>query len=264
MRCWSRTRRSSCKPGATAIFRRAAIAWTGAECWGDEYSRDSQGRVRGVQRRSLPTPSHAPTDVTATFARRAFKVGCVTLTLGAGLFGVAGCASVSEAEKEPAAKATQLDVKPAKFSSNAQLPGDRTTLSITVTNTGTNKVNDLIVTLQGTRPDQLPVRGVDNVNEIPQGTNVPTTIKRKAWFIDDGPGKMPLANGETWNGGSLEPGETKTLRWKLAAITPGSYTLTYYVAGGLTDNAVKATSGNGLKGTVSATIAQPGDDEPAS
>lgn len=216
-----------------------------------------------MQRRSLPTPSHAPTDVTAFPARRALKVGLVTLVAGAGLLGAAGCGSVSEAEKEPAAKATQLAVKPAKFSSNAQLPGDRSTLSLTVTNTGSNKVDDLIVTLQGMRPDQLPVRGVDNPNEIPQGTNVPTRIKRKAWFVDDGPGRTPLAGGETWNGGSLEPGETKTLRWKLAAITPGTYTLTYWVAGGLTDNAVKATSGTGIKGTVQATIRQPGRDEPA-
>lgn len=187
----------------------------------------------------------------------------VTLTLSAGLFATAGCGSVSEAEKEPSAKAVQLAVKPAKFSSIAQLPGDRSTLSLTITNTGANKVDNLIVTLQGTRPDQLPVRGIDNPNEIPQGTDVPTRTKRKAWFIDDGPGKAPLANGETWSGGTLEPGETKTLRWKLAAITPGSYTLNYWVAGGLTDNAVKATSGTGLKGSVQATINQPGEDDPA-
>lgn len=216
-----------------------------------------------MQRRSLPTPSHAPTDVTATSAHRAFKVGLVTLTLGAGLLGAAGCGSVSEAEKEPAAKATQLEVKPAKFSSIAQLPGDRTTLSLTITNTGTNKVDNLVVTLQGTRPEQLPVRGLDNPNEIPQGTDVPTRIKRKAWFIDAGPGRAPLAGGETWNGGSLAPGETKTLRWKMAAITPGTYTLNYWVAGGLTDNAVKATSGTGLRGSVKATIAQPGEDSSA-
>lgn len=192
------------------------------------------------------------------------KVGLVTLAAGAGLLGATGCGSVSEAEKEPAAKAVQLAVKAAKFSSNAQLPGDRTTLSLTVTNTGSNAVDDLIVTLEGTRPDQLGVRGSDNPNEIPQGTNdLPNSVKRKAWFIDDGPGRTALAGGETWNGGSLEPGETKTLRWKLAAITPGTYTLTYWVAGGLTDNAVKATSGSGLKGTVKATIRQPGEDAPA-
>jgi hypothetical protein len=190
-------------------------------------------------------------------------VRLLTLLAGAGLVATAGCGSVSEAAKEPAAKAMQLDVSPAKFSSNAQLPGDRTTLSLTVKNTGSNRVDNLVVTLQGTRPDQLPVRGADNPNEIPQGTDVPTTIKRKAWFIDDGPGRAPLAGGETWTGGALEPGESTTMKWKLAAITPGRYTLTYWVAGGLTDNAVKATSGSGLKGTVSATIATPGEDASA-
>jgi uncharacterized membrane protein len=192
------------------------------------------------------------------------KVRLLTVVVGTGLLATAGCGSVSEAKPEAAAKAIQLEVGPATLSSTTQLPGDRSTLSIQVKNTGSNPVNNLVVTLEGTQPDQLPVREESNPNDIPQGTDdLPNSVKRKAWFIDDGPGHAPLAGGTTWTGGKLAAGATTTLRWKLAAITPGRYTLKYWVAGGLSDNAVKATSGSGLKGTVSATIGVPGTAAPA-
>lgn len=245
-------------------FPLSKIQQTGAGCRGVAYSRGSQGRVRGVQRRSLPTPSHAPTDVAAVSGHTPAKVRLLTLGVLGAAVALAGCGSVSSAPEEPTAKAMQLSVEPMRFSSTKQLPGDRTTLSLRVTNTGANPVDNLIVTLSGTRPDQLPVRGIDNANEIPQGTtDLPNTIKRKAWFIDDGPNRNPLAGGEQWTGGRLEPGQSTVLRWKLAAITPGRYTLKYIVAGGLTDKAVKATSGTGLTGSVTATIAEPSEDDPA-
>jgi hypothetical protein len=186
-------------------------------------------------------------------------VRLLTLAASAGLLATGGCGSVSQAEKEPAAKPVQLTVQAPKFSSKTQLPGDQVTLSLTVKNTGANAVDHLAVTLSGTRPDQIQLRGVDNPNDIPQGTDdLPNTVKRKAWYIDDGPNHTPLANGETWDAGPLAAGRTTTLRWSMAAITPGTYTLTTNVAGGLTDNAAKATSGTGLKGSVTATIDQPG------
>ncbi|MEH3054149.1 MAG: hypothetical protein PGN13_09120 [Patulibacter minatonensis] len=188
------------------------------------------------------------------------KVRLLTVAVGAGLVTLAGCGSVSQAPEEPAAKPVQLKVQPAKFDATKQLPGDQVTLSMTITNTGANPVDNLIVTLQGTRPDQVQLRENANPNDIPQGTDdLPNTVKRKAWFIDDGPQHAPLAGGDSWNGGSLAPGRTKTLRWSMAAITSGTYTLKYFVSGGLTDKAAKATSGEGLEGTVKATIGVPGD-----
>lgn len=187
------------------------------------------------------------------------KVRLLTLMAGAALLATGGCGTVSTAAKEPAAKAVQLQVAPARFSSAKQLPGDQVTLSLRVKNTGTNPVDHLVVTLSGNEPNQLAVRNVDdNPNDIPQGTNdLPDSVARAAWFIDDGPQHAPLAGGDTWDAGALAPGATTTVKWSMAAITPGAHTLRYYVAGGLTDNAVKATSGEGLTGTVSATIAKP-------
>ncbi|MBO9531725.1 MAG: hypothetical protein J7513_02000 [Solirubrobacteraceae bacterium] len=185
----------------------------------------------------------------------------LTLVSGSALLLTAGCGSVSKPPEEAAAPPVQLEVKQAKFSQSQQLPGDRVTLSLTVTNTGANPVKDLIVSLEGNEPEQLAVANVDdNPNDIPQSTDdLPNTIKRAAWFIDDGPQHSPLGGGDSWNGGSLAPGKTTTLRWHMAAITSGRHTLNYFVSGGLTDKAAAATSGSGLEGSVTATIDTPGD-----
>ncbi|MFT4035277.1 MAG: hypothetical protein QM679_06850 [Patulibacter sp.] len=196
---------------------------------------------------------------------RGTTVRLLTLTALAGPLLTAGCGSVASAPQEAAARPVQLKVQPARFSATTQLPGDRVRLSITITNTGSTKVDNLVVSLEGNEPAQLAVRNVDdNPNDIPQGTtDLPATIKRAAWFIDDGPQHAPIAGGDSWSAGSLDAGRTTTVRWTMVAITPGRHTLTYYVAGGLTDKAAKATTGTGLTGKVAATIAKPGDDQAA-
>jgi hypothetical protein len=219
-----------------------------------------------VQRSSLPIRSHASTDVTANRPGRLAKVRLLTLLAGGGLLLTAGCGSVAQDPVDPAAKPVELKVQPARFSSPRQLSGDQVTLSVTITNTGTSKVDDLVVTLEGNEPTKLAVRDLDsNPNDVPQGTSdLPNTIARDAWFIDDGPQHAPLGGGNSWNAGSLEPGKTKTVRWSMAAVTPGRHTLNYFVSGGLTDNAAKATTGTGIKGSVTATIANSNSEDASS
>jgi hypothetical protein len=79
-------------------------------------------------------------------------------------------------------------------------------------------------------------------------------VQRAGWFIDSGTGRTPLAQGNNWTGGVLEPGRTKTMRWLLNAQTVGKHTIRYKVSSGLTDREAHATSGTGLTGSASALI----------
>lgn len=156
---------------------------------------------------------------------------------------------------QPAAKPVELTVQPARMTPATQRPGDAATLSITVTNSGSTPIQHLAVTLSGFDDTRIPSRSETNPNEIPQGTSdLPDAQPRPAWFIDEGPNNTPLAGGDTWDGGALAPGRTKTLRWTFAALTPGRHSLQYEVTSGLTDAQAKKTTGTGLKGTVTATI----------
>jgi hypothetical protein len=79
---------------------------------------------------------------------------------------------------------------------------------------------------------------------------------RPVWILDEGPAGGDLANVNTWSAGTLGPGETKELTWKLVASRAGEYTIGYRVAPGLTGRA-KAAAGD-TSGTFDVTI----DDQP--
>ena len=79
---------------------------------------------------------------------------------------------------------------------------------------------------------------------------------RPVWVLDAGPAGGDVANVNTWSAGTLGPGETKELTWKLVASRAGEYTIAYRVAPGLTGRA-KAAAGD-TSGSFDVTI----DDEP--
>lgn len=177
----------------------------------------------------------------------------ITVASVASLTLLASCGDNAPAEK--AAVPIQLEVQPGRLAPQTQRPGDASTLSVTVTNTGDNPVEHLAVTLVGISETRIPTRSNANPNDIPQGTSdLPNAQPRPAWFIDDGPNRTPIASGDTWDGGALAPGRTKTLRWTFAALTPGTHSVSYIVTGGLTDAQAAKTTGTGLKGSVTGTI----------
>ncbi|MDQ8046550.1 MAG: hypothetical protein AAGC46_21545 [Solirubrobacteraceae bacterium] len=166
---------------------------------------------------------------------------------------MAGCGSVSTAAKEPAAKAVQLKVSPAKFSQTKQVPGDEVTFSMTVTNTGSNPAPGVIVQLQGLE-DETTYDPSDDTRVRTTPDDLPDDTKHAPWFVDTAPGGTPLSDSDLYTGGELAPGRSRTLRWQMNAVVPGTHTIKYQVWSGLTDNEAKATSGDGLTGSVTATI----------
>jgi hypothetical protein len=70
---------------------------------------------------------------------------------------------------------------------------------------------------------------------------------RPVWILDQGPKGGETVDVNTWSAGTLGPGESKELTWKLVATKAGDYTIDYRVFPGMTGRATAApgrTSGS--------------------
>ena len=63
---------------------------------------------------------------------------------------------------------------------------------------------------------------------------------RPVWVLDRGPRGGDTAANNTWSAGSLRPGESRLMTWRLVAAKAGTYTVTYRVSPGLTGKATVA------------------------
>ena len=70
---------------------------------------------------------------------------------------------------------------------------------------------------------------------------------RPVWVLDKGPAGGDTADVNTWSAGSLRPGQTRELTWRLVAARAGTYTVGYRVSTGLTGKA-KPASGARISG----------------
>jgi len=57
---------------------------------------------------------------------------------------------------------------------------------------------------------------------------------RPVWVLDRGPRGGDTAVTNTWFAGTLRPGESRLMTWRLVAATAGTYTVSYRVSPGLT------------------------------
>jgi hypothetical protein len=64
---------------------------------------------------------------------------------------------------------------------------------------------------------------------------------RPVWVLDRGPRGGDTAANNTWSAGSLRPGESRLMTWRLVAAKAGAYTVTYRVSPGLTGKARAAS-----------------------
>jgi hypothetical protein len=117
--------------------------------------------------------------------------------------------------------------------------------------------------------DQKTLRNVAvTVATKPSGVNSPAAFgqrsvgseladsERPIWILDEGPVGGDTAYDNTWLAGTLLPGQTRELEWKLVATKAGRYSIGYRVSPGLTGKA-KAAQGR-TSGTFEVTI----DDGP--
>ena len=225
----------------------------------------------------LLTVSHSSGDGNGGYRPRGRFVRLVTLAALAPL-ALGGCTSVSEAPADPTAEAVQLRVMAPKWTPQAQVSGDATTFSMTITNTGQNAAPNVIVSLQGLSdriliPAEEAEEGTASQAEeatsddgtVPGAGDASDTVDRAAWIVDEAPGGGPLASGDLYTGGRLEPGRTITMRWRLGAVRPGTFTLGWRVTAGLENSWAEATSGTGLTGEITRKITdrepEPGEEQ---
>jgi hypothetical protein len=172
--------------------------------------------------------------------------------LAAGAVGCGGGERQDANEDEASYEVTVVD---AKFPERQRL-AEKSELEITVRNDAEETIPDIAVTLKGLG------RGADS----PQVQDATRPV-----FVIDGdqteiggykeiklaaPGGEQTSLVDTWSLGALKSGATKTFRWRLTAVKPGPYELTYAVAAGLHGKAKAVGPGDAqprgsFKGTIS-------------
>jgi hypothetical protein len=163
-----------------------------------------------------------------------------------------GCGGESQDANE-AEGSFQLEVADASFPAR-QTIAERSTMRIEVRNAGNEDAPNVAVTVEteGASPDAGPVA-------FAQSRSDPRLAdpNRPVWVLDEEPRGGSSAYSNTWTLGPLPAGKTKTFEWKLTAVEPGDYALSYRVAPGL-DGKAQLAEGSKADGTFDVSIS----DEP--
>jgi hypothetical protein len=161
---------------------------------------------------------------------------------------VAGCGGERQDEDEPRGEYT-LDVIEASFPERQTL-AQPTTLRLAIRNTDDRELPNLAVTVETApaRRGDAPAAFAQDVDDSRLADRA-----RPVWVLDRGPEGGTTAYTNTWALGRLDPGETRELEWRVTAVQPGDYTVSYRVSHGLDGRAVPA-AGQRVSGTFDVTI----------
>ncbi len=166
---------------------------------------------------------------------------------------VVGCGAERQDDNEEEAS-YDVEVLAAKFPERQRL-AQESELEITVRNDDAETIPDIAVTLQGLS------RRLDNASLADQN--------RPVFVIDGNPVelggypevKLAAPEGgqtalvDTWTLGKLRPDAEKTFRWRMTAVRPGPFEITYAVAAGLDGKAKAVGPGDAQpRGKFSGTI----------
>lgn len=151
----------------------------------------------------------------------------LSIVLATGL--LAGCGGGERQDENERAGTYTVDVVTASFPERQRL-ADQSEMTIAVRNTGAEPLPDVAVT-------------VDSFNRRSEQVGL-ADPSRPVWIVDEGPRGGTVAYTNTWALDALAPGQTKTFKWKVTAVEPGSYEVSYKVAAGL-DGKAKAQTADG-------------------
>jgi hypothetical protein len=144
---------------------------------------------------------------------------------------VAGCGGGGTRQDADEPSGTfKVQVVEAKFPDKQSL-AKRSKMLITVKNVDTRTIPNVAVT----------------VKSFDQTKNDPTLAdpRRPQFVVNTGPAGGDTAYVGTSALGPLKPGETKTFKWDVTAVTAGKYSLKYAVAAGLDGKARAVLAGGG-------------------
>jgi hypothetical protein len=179
--------------------------------------------------------------------------------------GISACGDDAERQdaEEPAGE-FPVEVVSAKFPTEQRL-AETSDLELEIKNAGSEEVPDLAVTIfTGDEPSS----GSFSVRSDQPGLADPN---RPVWILESGypklvtpevkdldkapPGGAEAAQTNTFSFGTLPPGESKDIVWRLTPIQAGTYTVHYELAAGLTGKAKAVTKdGSPVEGEFVVTI----------
>ena len=163
----------------------------------------------------------------------------------------AGCGGPARQDADEPSGEFKVEIVSASFP-KAQHVGQPVQLRVRVRNADDQTLRNVAVTVQ-TKPAEGTAAVAFGQHAVDPAL---ADSARPIWVLDEGPAGGDVVNVNTWSAGTLGPRESRVLVWRLVASKPGSYTIDYRVAPGLTGRA-KAATGR-TSGVFDVTI----DDEP--
>jgi hypothetical protein len=162
---------------------------------------------------------------------------------------VAGCGGEPRQDDAEASGSYKLEVADATFPASQSI-AESATLEVQVRNADSKAAPNVAVTVE-TDPSKAGEGTVAFGQRVDDDRL--SDPERPVWIVDEGPIGGDSAATNTWSLGRLEAGQTKTFRWKVTAIQPGSYTIHYRVSPGLHGKA-KLAGGSRADGEFKVTI----------
>jgi hypothetical protein len=167
---------------------------------------------------------------------------------------IVGCGGGERQDENEADASYDVEVVDAKFPERQRL-AQESELEITVRNDDAETIPDIAVTLQGLS------RRLDNANLADQSRPVFVIDGNKVQIGGYPEVKLAAPEGgqtalvDTWTLGKLKPNAQKTFRWRMTAVRPGPFEITYAVAAGLDGKAKAVGPGDAQpRGKFSGTI----------
>jgi hypothetical protein len=161
---------------------------------------------------------------------------------------LSGCGGESQDADEPEGT-FRVDVADASFPAKQSI-AEQSTMRIKVRNPDKETLPNVAVTVEtkGARPGDGPTAFAQS-----KADSRLADPNRAVWVLDREPKGGTSAYSNTWTLGPLKSGETKTFEWKLTAVEPGDYSISYRVAPGL-DGKARLAAGSKARGTFAVTI----------
>lgn len=133
----------------------------------------------------------------------------MSATVAATALAVAGCGE-GGGGADRASEKVAVQVERVAFPARQHI-GEPSSLTMTVRNTGDERIRDLVVVLRG----------------FSSGTD--QKAQRPLWLVDAPPAGSVTSLADTYATGPLGRGRRRTLRWRVTAVLPGTHTVTYSV-----------------------------------
>ncbi|HEX3316396.1 MAG TPA: hypothetical protein VHR88_00125 [Solirubrobacteraceae bacterium] len=158
---------------------------------------------------------------------RGARFACLGLGATALVAVAAGCGGGQRQDANEPKGTYDVKIVGASFPASQQL-SQKAAMKITVRNDGDRAVPNLAVTVGRNGKQTFSYASQQPGLADPQ---------RPIWIVDDGPYGGTTAYVDTWALGRLRPHQTRTFTWNVTAVRPGTYTLDYTIAAGLSGNA---------------------------